>query len=77
MLWYGSRAVDIIKRTADWIRRDKYRKAGIMDLKDYREFAEKARTAYFATIDGDQPRVRPIDIWFTDEKGFYFFTQTV
>jgi len=48
-----------------------------MDLKDYREFAEKARTAYFATMDGDQPRVRPIGIWFIDENGFYFFTQTM
>ena len=48
-----------------------------MDLKDYREFAEKARTAYFATTDGDQPRVRPIGVWFTDDNGFYFFTQTM
>jgi len=48
-----------------------------MDFKDYTEFAEKAHTAYFATVDGNQPRVRPIGLWFADERGFYFFTETV
>ena len=31
-------------------------------------------TAYLATIDGDQPRVRILLTWFADDSGFYFIT---
>jgi pyridoxamine 5'-phosphate oxidase len=48
-----------------------------MDFKEYAEFAAKATPAYFATMDGDKPRVRPIGVWFADETGIYFFTQTM
>ena len=48
-----------------------------MNFQDCIEFANKSHTAYFATVDGDQPRVRPIGLWFADEQGFYFQTESV
>ncbi len=48
-----------------------------MDLKDYAEFANQNKTCYLATVEGDQPRVRCLNMWFADETGFYFQAQTV
>jgi uncharacterized pyridoxamine 5'-phosphate oxidase family protein len=48
-----------------------------MDLKDCIKFATEHRVAYFATEENGQPRVRPIGLWFADERGFYFQAQTV
>jgi pyridoxamine 5'-phosphate oxidase len=48
-----------------------------MDFKDCIKFAAEHRTAYFATVENGQPRVRPIGLWFADENGFYFQSQTV
>ena len=48
-----------------------------MEFKDCIEFANANRTAYMATVEGDQPRVRPMGLWFADEHGFYFQLQTV
>ncbi len=45
-----------------------------MDFKDCIEFANKTHLAWIATCEGDQPRVRPIGMWFADESGFYFQT---
>lgn len=47
-----------------------------MDLKEYAQFANDNPTCYLATVDGDQPRVRAIGMWFADETGFYFQSQT-
>jgi pyridoxamine 5'-phosphate oxidase len=48
-----------------------------MDFKEYVQFANDNPTCFLATVDGDQPRVRAIGMWFADENGFYFQTQTV
>ncbi|HIH69437.1 pyridoxamine 5'-phosphate oxidase family protein [Methermicoccus shengliensis] len=48
-----------------------------MEFKDCIEFANRVKTSYLATVDGDQPRVRALEMWFADQTGFYFQTQTV
>lgn len=48
-----------------------------MDFQDCINFAHENRVCYVATADGDQPRTRPLGLWFADEKGFYFQTETV
>jgi uncharacterized pyridoxamine 5'-phosphate oxidase family protein len=48
-----------------------------MSLKEYAQFANDNPTCYLATVDGDQPRVRAIGMWFADETGFYFQSQSV
>ena len=48
-----------------------------MDFNDCIEFAKSTRTCYMATVDKDQPHVRPIGMWFADQAGFYFQTETV
>ena len=46
------------------------------DCSDFVEALAPDRTCSFATVDGDQPRVRMLAGWFVDEKGFYFQTET-
>ncbi len=48
-----------------------------MDFQDCIEFVKTTRTCYLATTDGNQPHVRPIGLWFVDQRGFYFQTETV
>jgi hypothetical protein len=48
-----------------------------MDLKEYANFANENKACYLATVDGDQPRVRCLGMWFADETGFYFQAQSV
>jgi uncharacterized pyridoxamine 5'-phosphate oxidase family protein len=48
-----------------------------MSLKEYADFANENKTCYLATVEGDQPRVRCLGMWFADETGFYFQAQTV
>jgi pyridoxamine 5'-phosphate oxidase len=48
-----------------------------MDFKDYVKFANENRTCYLATVEGDQPRLRPLGMWYADETGFYFQAQSV
>ena len=48
-----------------------------MDFKEYYEFANANAVCYLATTEGDQPRVRAMEMWKADETGFYFQTQTV
>lgn len=43
-----------------------------MELQDCITFATENPVCYIATIDGDQPRVRAVLMWFADESGFYF-----
>ena len=46
-----------------------------MDFQDCVKLANQSKLAYFTTADGDQPRVRPIGLWFADDHGFYFQTE--
>lgn len=48
-----------------------------MNMKDYADFANENKTCYLATVEGDQPRVRAVGMWYADETGFYFQAQTV
>ena len=48
-----------------------------MEFKNCITFANEYPVAYFATEENGQPRVRPIGLWFADETGFYFQSQTV
>jgi pyridoxamine 5'-phosphate oxidase len=48
-----------------------------MSLKEYADFANENRTCYLATVEGDQPRVRAMGMWYADEMGFYFQAQSV
>ena len=48
-----------------------------MDFKEYVQFANDNPLCYIATVDGDQPRVRAVVMWFADETGFYFQAQSV
>jgi pyridoxamine 5'-phosphate oxidase len=46
------------------------------DCIDFVEALAPDKTCSFATVDGDQPRVRMLAGWFVDQKGFYFQTET-
>jgi uncharacterized pyridoxamine 5'-phosphate oxidase family protein len=48
-----------------------------MEFKECVEFANENKTCYLATVDGDQPRVRAMGMWYADETGFYFQAQSV
>jgi pyridoxamine 5'-phosphate oxidase len=48
-----------------------------MNFQDCTQFANQCRTVYVATVDGKQPRVRPMAMLFADEHGFYFQTENV
>ena len=48
-----------------------------MSFTDCIKFANENPVCFIATMDGDQPRVRPIGLWYADEKGFYIQTQSV
>lgn len=48
-----------------------------MSFEDCVKFANANPTCHIATVEGDQPRVRPIGLWYADEKGFYIQTQGV
>jgi pyridoxamine 5'-phosphate oxidase len=48
-----------------------------MDFKEYANFANENKTCYLATVEGDQPRVRCLGMWFADATGFYFQAQSV
>ncbi len=48
-----------------------------MDIKDCAKFANENNPCYLATVEGDQPRVRALGMWYADETGFYFQAQTV
>jgi len=46
----------------------------VMQFEDCIKFANANPTCYLATIDGDQPRVRGMLMWYADKTGFYFNT---
>ena len=43
-----------------------------MDLQECTKFANENRKCFIATLEGDQPRVRIVQMWFADDTGFYF-----
>ncbi len=47
-----------------------------MDMNECVRFANENPVAWVATVDGDQPRLRPLQMWFADATGFYFQTLT-
>ena len=48
-----------------------------MTIQDCIKFSNENPVCYLATVDGDQPRVRALGMWFADETGFYFQTSTI
>ncbi|MBP2134194.1 putative pyridoxamine 5'-phosphate oxidase family protein [Methanomicrobium sp. W14] len=48
-----------------------------MDLEECIKFANENPVAWVGTEDGDQPRVRPLGMWFADKTGFYFQIWTI
>jgi len=48
-----------------------------MEFTDCVKFANANPVAWLATVDGDQPRVRGMGMWYADETGFYFQTATM
>lgn len=48
-----------------------------MDFQDCIRFANENPLCHIATVEGVQPRVRILIMWFADESGFYFQTQSV
>lgn len=48
-----------------------------MDFQDCIKFAKGNPVCYIATVDGDQPRIRPLGLWFADDNGFHFQTESV
>ena len=47
-----------------------------MNFQDCVKFANEHPVCYVATVEGDQPRVRALRMWFADDKGFYFQTES-
>ncbi len=45
-----------------------------MQFEDCIKFANANPSCYLATIDGDQPRVRGMLMWYADQTGFYYNT---
>ena len=48
-----------------------------MNFQDYVKFANEHRVCYLATTEGNQPHVRALGMWFADDKGFFFQTESV
>ena len=48
-----------------------------MNFQDCVKFANECRVCYIATTEGNQPHVRPLGMWFADDKGFFFQTESV
>ena len=48
-----------------------------MSFEECVKFANEVGTCFLATAEGDQPRVRPLQLCFADNTGFYFQTEAV
>jgi len=48
-----------------------------MTLNDCVAFVQRNPNGFLATLDGDQPRVRPMTAWLMDKTGFYFYTSRI
>jgi pyridoxamine 5'-phosphate oxidase len=47
-----------------------------MDMNDCAAFATAHPICFLATEDNGRPRVRPLLLWFADERGFHFMTMS-
>ena len=45
-----------------------------MTFEDCLEYLQRNPNGFLATVEGDQPHVRPMTLWLADETGFYFCT---
>jgi pyridoxamine 5'-phosphate oxidase len=45
-----------------------------MESDEYIKFANDNPISYLATVEGDQPRLRGLLLWFADKTGFYYNT---
>ncbi len=48
-----------------------------MNFQDCIKFANANTVCFLATADGNQPRVRPMGMFYADNSGFYFNTESV
>ncbi len=48
-----------------------------MTFEQFAKFATVHPLCSVATVDGDQPHVRSINLWFADSNGFYFSTAKI
>lgn len=48
-----------------------------MTLEECIYFANVHPNCHLATVEGSQPRIRMVKVWFADETGFYFQTATI
>jgi pyridoxamine 5'-phosphate oxidase len=48
-----------------------------MDINECIRLVNEYPMAWVATTESNQPRVRPLQMWFADETGFYFHTWKV
>ena len=48
-----------------------------MNFQDCIKFANEHLVCHIATTEGNQPHVRILKMWFADDKGFYFQTESV
>lgn len=48
-----------------------------MGMEEYIKFANENPMCYLSTVEGDQPRVRAMGMWYADETGFWFQAQSV
>ncbi len=44
-----------------------------MNFQDCIDFVLKNPNGFTATVEGDQPHVRPLTVWWADESGIYFY----
>ena len=47
-----------------------------MNFQDCIKFANEHLVCHIATTEGNQPHVRILKMWFADDKGFYFQTES-
>jgi uncharacterized pyridoxamine 5'-phosphate oxidase family protein len=48
-----------------------------MDIHDCIKFSNNNPICFLATVEDDQPRVRALGFWFSDDTGFYFQTSSI
>ena len=49
----------------------------MMTFNEALEFVRRNPNGFLATLDGDQPHVRPMTVWLADMTGLYFYTSKV
>jgi uncharacterized pyridoxamine 5'-phosphate oxidase family protein len=51
--------------------------APAMTFEDCIRYIEKTPNGFLATVEGQNPHVRPMTVWLADESGIYFYTSAV